>query len=156
MVAKTVLLDTIAFDLYVLRPDELSEIARTAIDEADKVLLSSIILYELSNHVRTGKVAIREPFDSFYRQAIRNLGITLMDLQWSALAYLSTFAYVTKEVPYTRTEKGKVIEGIRTDEHKDPWDRLIIAHALTLDVPVVSNDEWFPYYKPLGLKIIWK
>lgn len=37
--------------------------------------------------------------------------------------------------------------------HFDPFDRQIIAQALSEDVPVVTSDEKFSRYK--GLKVIW-
>jgi PIN domain nuclease of toxin-antitoxin system len=37
--------------------------------------------------------------------------------------------------------------------HKDPFDRLIIATALSDDLPVISRDKVFRKYK--GLRVIW-
>jgi len=37
--------------------------------------------------------------------------------------------------------------------HKDPFDRLIIATALSDDIPVISSDKEFRRYR--GLKLIW-
>ena len=37
--------------------------------------------------------------------------------------------------------------------HKDPFDRLIIATALSDSLPVISKDEQFRIYK--GLEIVW-
>lgn len=37
--------------------------------------------------------------------------------------------------------------------HKDPFDRLIIATALSDDLPVISRDEQFRRYKEL--QIVW-
>lgn len=37
--------------------------------------------------------------------------------------------------------------------HSDPNDRLLIAHALTEDIPIVSGDREFKNYR--GLKVIW-
>lgn len=37
--------------------------------------------------------------------------------------------------------------------HKDPFDRLIIATALSDDVPLISRDRHFRRYR--GLKVIW-
>ncbi len=37
--------------------------------------------------------------------------------------------------------------------HKDPFDRIIIATALTDDIPVISSDRQFRKYK--GLRLVW-
>ena len=37
--------------------------------------------------------------------------------------------------------------------HKDPVDRLLIAHALDLNIPILSRDDIFDRY---GVKRIWK
>jgi PIN domain nuclease of toxin-antitoxin system len=39
--------------------------------------------------------------------------------------------------------------------HNDPFDRMIIAQALSEDCLVVSADERFPLYEPAGLKVLW-
>ena len=39
--------------------------------------------------------------------------------------------------------------------HKDPSDHVIISHALTLHIPLVSSDTRFPYYKKQGLELIY-
>lgn len=40
--------------------------------------------------------------------------------------------------------------------HTDPFDRMLIATALTEKLPLVGGDEYFPAYKPEGLQVIWK
>ena len=39
--------------------------------------------------------------------------------------------------------------------HKDPSDHVIIAHAMTLHVPLISSDTRFPYYRRHGLNLIF-
>ena len=39
-------------------------------------------------------------------------------------------------------------------EHNDPSDHIIIAHAMTLGTPVISNDGKFPFYRAQGLQLI--
>ena len=39
--------------------------------------------------------------------------------------------------------------------HKDPSDHIIISHAMTLGVPLISSDLRFPYYTKQGLKLIF-
>jgi len=39
--------------------------------------------------------------------------------------------------------------------HKDPSDHVIISHALTLKMPLISSDTRFPFYKRQGLDLIF-
>lgn len=38
--------------------------------------------------------------------------------------------------------------------HKDPFDHMIIAHAITERMPLVSSDSRFPFYRRQGLLLI--
>ena len=39
--------------------------------------------------------------------------------------------------------------------HKDPSDHVIISHAMTLGIPLISSDTRFPYYTRQGLQLIF-
>ena len=39
-------------------------------------------------------------------------------------------------------------------EHKDPFDHIIIAQAITHKMTLVSSDTKFPYYRKQGLKLV--
>lgn len=39
-------------------------------------------------------------------------------------------------------------------DHKDPSDHVIISHAITLGMPLISSDKKFPFYKKQGLDLI--
>ena len=43
----------------------------------------------------------------------------------------------------------------KTMNHKDPSDHVIISHAMTLGMPLISSDTRFPYYTRQGLKLIF-
>lgn len=38
--------------------------------------------------------------------------------------------------------------------HKDPSDHVIISHAITLGIPLISSDLKFPFYRNQGLDLI--
>lgn len=40
------------------------------------------------------------------------------------------------------------------DDHRDPFDRMLIAQAFAEDLPVVTSDERFARYR--GLRVFWK
>jgi len=39
--------------------------------------------------------------------------------------------------------------------HKDPFDHMIISHAITEDMTLVSSDSRFPFYRRQGLKLLY-
>lgn len=41
-----------------------------------------------------------------------------------------------------------------TQDHKDPSDHVIISHAITLKLPLISSDHKFTFYKKQGLDLI--
>lgn len=41
------------------------------------------------------------------------------------------------------------------DDHKDPSDHVIISHAITNRIPLISSDRRFPYYTDQGLDLIF-
>ena len=43
----------------------------------------------------------------------------------------------------------------QTMNHKAPSDHVIISHAMTLGIPLISSDTRFPYYTRQGLKLIF-
>ncbi len=40
------------------------------------------------------------------------------------------------------------------EDHRDPSDHMIIAHAITERMPLLSSDEKFPFYRNQGLELI--
>jgi PIN domain nuclease of toxin-antitoxin system len=49
------------------------------------------------------------------------------------------------------TSQG-IASGLLPRYHRDPFDRLLIAQSLDLDIPIVSNDTAFD---PYGVQRIW-
>ena len=41
------------------------------------------------------------------------------------------------------------------EDHNDPSDHIIISHALTMRLPLISSDEKFPFYVKQGLDLIY-
>ena len=40
-------------------------------------------------------------------------------------------------------------------DHHDPSDHIIISHALTLKIPLISTDTKFPFYRQQGLELLF-
>ncbi len=150
-----IILDTIVLDDLTRNQKSLSITARKRIEQADTVYVCVVSIWELANHIREGLIVLNADFDSFYQKALQTLGITLLDTQWTALSYLSTFDYQIISKPWQRTINGVQTTGIKQELHKDPFDRMIIAHGITMNLPVVSPDTLFPYYTDRGLEVVW-
>ena len=54
-------------------------------------------------------------------------------------------------LPYTANHALELFD--LPQHHGDPFDRQIIAQALSEKIPVVTSDEKFSLYK--GLKVVW-
>lgn len=39
-------------------------------------------------------------------------------------------------------------------DHRDPSDHVIISHAITIGIPLISSDRKFPFYRSQGLEFI--
>ena len=123
------LLDTAVLIFAVEAPDRLSRRAAAALKNPENVReLSSISLAEIAVKSSLGKLGISAPIA---RQA-------LDDLEVRVLPFTSDHAFRLFELP---------------DHHRDPFDRQIIAQALSEDIAVVTPDRQFSSYK--GLKLIW-
>lgn len=124
-----VLLDTVAFLFAIEDPDRLSRKARTVMgDPANQRELSVISLAEIAMKNAAGKLNLsREDATDALRR-----------LQVSMLPYAETHVLELMALPV---------------HHRDPFDRMLIAQALTEDVPVMTCDKEFRKYK--GLQLIW-
>lgn len=151
---KELLIDTIVLDYLTRDQKSITKKALAEIENADIVYVSVTSLWELSNHVRDGLIPLNENFEKFYLRAFNALGLTLLDTQWKALNYLSKFEYQIITKPFVQKEASEI--RYKQDIHKDPFDRMIIAHVIVLNIPIISPDTLFPFYENLGLKTIWK
>ena len=58
---------------------------------------------------------------------------------------------VQKEVMYTYSR----LRINKSQNHRDPSDHVIISHAMTLKMPLISSDTRFDYYRKQGLDFIF-
>ena len=65
--------------------------------------------------------------------------------------YFITVLPVDNEVMKTYAS----LELNHSEDHKDPSDHIIISHAMTLRMPLISSDHKFLYYKRQGLDLIY-
>ena len=126
-----VLLDTCAVIWATLTPASLSPQARATIaDEANVILVSAASAWEIATKVRLGKLPGAEKLEQDYLTVMEEAGYELLAIDTASA----------------------LRAGRLTAEHKDPFDRMIAAQALALDVAILSPD---PQLDQFGVRRIW-
>jgi len=123
------LLDTVILIYAVESPELLSKRAVSSLKNPDNIReLSSISLAEIAIKSSAGKLKLSV---GMLRQALEDLNIRVL--------------------PYTARH---AFELFALDlHHRDPFDRQIIAQALSEKIPIVTSDRKFHLYK--GIDVIW-
>jgi PIN domain nuclease of toxin-antitoxin system len=125
------LLDTCALIWATLSPAALSPQAREAIaDEGNVILVSAASAWEIATKVRLGRLLGVEKLEQDYLAVMNEAGYTLLSIDAASA----------------------LRAGRLTAQHKDPFDRMIAAQALALDVPVLSSDQQLDQF---GVRRIW-
>jgi PIN domain nuclease of toxin-antitoxin system len=125
-----IVLDTSALIFYTLDPAQLSLKAARTIAQADRILLSSISIWEVGLKVKRGKLVLPMSIGEYVDRLVQleRLEILAVDVQnW--------------------------LDNLALDwEHRDPADRAIVALARRHDCPLVSSDHTIAAYYS---KTIW-
>jgi PIN domain nuclease of toxin-antitoxin system len=123
------LLDTHTLLWILQSPGKLAATVRRIVeDPASTLMLSIATPWEMAVKTNAGKLDAHNILRDFER------------LAHSGYASLETkVSHVTSA-------------GFLPLHHRDPFDRLIVAQALELDIPVLSRDKVFDLY---GVKRIW-
>ena len=123
------LLDTAVLIFAVESPVRLSKRAAFAIQNPANVLeVNSVSLAEIAIKARLGKLQLTP---AVVRQALEDLGARI-------LPYTADHAFELFDLPF---------------HHADPFDRQIIAQALSEDIAVVTSDNAFRLYE--DLRVLW-
>ncbi len=113
--ALRLLLDTHILVWLVLDDRRLSAVQRDALENPDNAMvISPVVAYELTHLQRSGRIPLREPIDRLQELT----GFELVDLPnrvWRSAATLP-------------------------DIHRDPIDRMLIAHAICDNYGLVTAD----------------
>jgi PIN domain nuclease of toxin-antitoxin system len=129
VVEVRVLLDTEILVYAVESPERLTKRAAAVLENVENVLeLSAVSLSEIAIKTALGKLKLSV---DVVRQAVADLDIRI-------LPYSADHAFHLFDLPL---------------HHGDPFDRQIIAQALSEKIPILTSDEKFSLYK--GLKLIW-
>ena len=113
--------------------DDIPAAARRAIsDPENEVLVSAASVWEIATKVRIGKLAL--PDVAMARGISR---------------WLAGEGYVLLAIRPDHAE----LAGSMAIEHRDPWDRMILAQARIEDLSVVGSDPVFARHAP---QAIWR
>ncbi len=125
------LLDTHAFLWWLTESSRLSEAVRRAIlDPSNQKLISAASAWEITTKHRLGKLPGADPIASDVPGAIADQGFD--------------------ELPITVSEAARA--GALQGPLNDPFDRMLIAQALSRDLVLVSNEATFDGY---GISRLW-
>lgn len=131
-VGRTALLDTHAFVWAISDPDSLGVSARRFItDPTNSLLVSAASAWELSTKVRLGKFSEAAPLVDRYDDLVRALR--------------------AESLPISAGQALRA--GQLRWEHRDPFDRMLAAQALDIQVPLLTRDREFAALA--GLDVVW-
>lgn len=121
-----IVLDTSALLFWTLDPSELSKNAQQAIEQADRILISSISIWEIALKVKRQKLVIPLTITDYVEKLLHleDLEILSVDVQ----NWLDNL-----DLPW---------------EHRDPADRTIVALAARFNSPLVTSDGVIADYYP--------
>lgn len=127
------LLDTHTFCWYVEGDQKLSSTAQSLIQDAtNEVLVSPASYWEIAIKVNLGKWILNRPYEEFIE-----LGITQYDFSVLPIQLKHTARLIGLTFPMN---------------HKDPFDRLLVAQAMSENIPIVSADPKLDAY---GVQRLW-
>jgi len=126
-----VLLDTHTLLWAVINPEKLSRIAARIIDDkTDAMLVSAASAWEIAIKVRLGKLPGAEAFEHDFVRILDTLGYALLSIDAETALRAGRFPAA----------------------HDDPFDRILAAQAIALDIPILSLD---PRLDQFGVRRIW-
>jgi PIN domain nuclease of toxin-antitoxin system len=124
------LLDTHTFLWLVNTPEVLPDPVRRVLEDRSAIILVSIVVpWEIAIKAKIGKLEAGEILDDFEAKLTK-----------AKLDMLET------------TVRQVVWAGRLPLHHRDPFDRLLIAQAFDLRIPILSNDQTLDFY---GVSRIW-
>lgn len=111
---------------------QLSEPAREAIETSESPLIGAGTLVEIAVKRSLGKLDV----DEDWPEQAQADGFALLAISWLHAARL-------QDLPYIK---------LAGTQHRDPFDRLLVAQALSEDIPIVTCDPAFAQY---GVATVW-
>ncbi len=126
------LIDTHVFLWFMTNDQQLSQLALDLIAKREnKLYLSAASIWEIAIKVSTGKLTLEAPFSDIFPREIERNNVDLLQITIPHLEQVSRLPF----------------------HHRDPFDRVITAQALTDELPLISADPAFDSY---GVTRLWK
>ena len=126
------LLDTHVLIWAATRPDRLSELARTLVeDPANPLLVSAASAWEIATKYRLGKLPGSARLVADYRGVLGTLGARSLAI----------------------TDEHALAAGSLSGEHRDPFDRMLAAQAVLENLEILTTDRCLAGLP--GVRIRW-
>jgi PIN domain nuclease of toxin-antitoxin system len=117
------LLDTHTFIWLSENSDELPSNLKNIIEEADTVYLSIVSLWEIAIKLNLGKLSLQQEYEAIETE------LEASDILLLPITFNDTIQI--RDLPL---------------HHRDPFDRMLIAQAITRSLTVISRDTAFDAY----------
>ena len=98
-------------------------------NENNKIVVSTVSLWEITIKISSGKLDVSKSLNQI-EGYLEERDVELLDIKFNSLANLL-------DLPY---------------HHRDPFDRLLIAQAITEKLTIISADRHFDSYP---VKVVW-
>ena len=134
------LLDTNIFIYLVIAPDQLSRDVKAILDDYDNTFyMSSESFKELIVGFNNGKLVSRfwDTAAKMVKDITNRYFIRILPV---GEEHMDTYARLTLNL---------------AEDHRDPSDHVIIAHAITNRMTLDSNDTKFKFYEDQGLEMVF-
>lgn len=126
-----VLLDTQTFLWWIANDSQLSERARTVIEDADhQLFLSAASGWEIAIKTRIGKLRLADDLQGFVSEQLRINAIQVLPIQMAHALHVAALP----------------------DHHRDPFDRMLVAQSQLEQLPILTIDPQIAQY---SVTVIW-
>ena len=126
-----VLVDTHAFLWDLLGDRRSSRLAKQILKSDEHELFFSLVsLWEFSIKIKTGKLNALGSSVAYLRDEMENYSMQLLPIRYEHVLQLEVLPV----------------------HHSDPFDRLLIAQAITESLPILTRDEKFSLYP---VRVLW-
>jgi len=130
------LLDTHAFIWAVLETNSLSKKVHDLVTNVNnEIYVSAVSFWEISLKTSMKKFSFDNVDIKDFPKHARDMDFNIMDIRENE-------AITFHELPIK-------------ENHKDPFDRMLIWQAITKNMTMISKDGLFEQYKKDGLQLVW-
>ncbi|NDC36908.1 MAG: type II toxin-antitoxin system VapC family toxin [Proteobacteria bacterium] len=125
-----ILLDTCALLWLTLEPDALSQKAHSALSNAEELLVSSISIWEIGIKAKQKAIDLGTSFPDYVDRVSNAQRLRIMPV-----------------------DTQNWVKSLALDwKHRDPADRVIVALADMLQIPIITEDKQIRRYYP---QVVW-